>query len=309
MTGVGNPHPSTEYALSWEAVRRHRLERSFLQGRAIRRDPIEIVRGVCGLQAQVQGAAELGLSVRCGADVAQIQRLTWRDHRFVRTWALRNTLYLLAAEDVAVWLAARRAARPHWNRVEGLTARDTERLTAAIARALDGRILSRRELAERVGKIMGSSFGERLLSPWGELLGPAATAGVLCCAEPRGTTATFARLDQWTKLESAPAPEEALRVVLRRYLHAYAPAKHGDFARWFGMEPAAAKAIFGSLGSELEEVLLPGFRGWTLRVESVGARSRPQAPSVRLVPQYDAYVLGFRPREELVEERHRRYIA
>ena len=159
MTGVGNPHPSTEYALSWEAVRRHRLERSFLQGRAIRRDPIEIVRGVCGLQAQVQGAAELGLSVRCGADVAQIQRLTWRDHRFVRTWALRNTLYLLAAEDVAVWLAARRAARPHWNRVEGLTARDTERLTAAIARALDGRILSRRELAERVGNLLRGWFG------------------------------------------------------------------------------------------------------------------------------------------------------
>ena len=60
-----------------------------------------------------------------------------------------------------------------------LTPRRAGTLFDAIADALDGRCLTRAELADAVGD-------KRLLSAWGELLGPLAIQGRLCFGPPQG---------------------------------------------------------------------------------------------------------------------------
>ena len=71
------------------------------------------------------------------------------------------------------------------------------------------------------------------------------------------------------------------------------------------MKPAVARALFESLGDELAEVDVDGRRAW------LPARSRVPAPVdgvVRLLPQYDVYLVGFREREQLVPERAREWL-
>ena len=71
-----------------------------------------------------------------------------------------------------------------------------------------------------------------------------------------------------------------------------------DFLEWFGAGPlnaADARALFESL--ELEEVDVEGRRAYVL----AGDTSFPAAEqSVRLLPEYDVYVMGFRERDVLV---------
>jgi hypothetical protein len=78
---------------------------------------------------------------------------------------------------------------------------------------------------------------------------------------------------------------------------AYAPGPLAGIARWFGIEPAEARALLGSLGSEVVEEKW----GWLLASDR-RTPSRARSASVRLLPQYDAYVMGCHPRESIVQE-------
>ena len=107
------------------------------------------------------------------------------------------------------------------------------------------------------------------------------------------------RPDQWIHgWEEVKDGNEALREVCRRYLHAYGPARPRDFGTWFG------PMDFGSL--DVEEVDVAGHRAYLL----AGDTEFPEPSStVRLLPEYDVYVMGFREREQLVPEPVREQVA
>jgi uncharacterized protein YcaQ len=116
------------------------------------------------------------------------------------------------------------------------------------------------------------------------------------------------RADQWAGAWTDPDPEEALAEVLRRYLAAYGPATHQDFARWFWLKPAEARRVMESLAAELEEVEVDGHRAWILASDT--SHTWPSGEgSLRLLPQYDCYVLGAVPRDRVVPEAARKRIA
>ena len=101
----------------------------------------------------------------------------------------------------------------------------------------------------------------------------------------------------------------ALLEVCRRYLRTYGPARPGDFREWFSspaFRPADSRALFDALGDELEEIDVEGRRAHVL----AGDTAFPaQQPSLRLLPEYDVYIMGFREREQLVPESVRRHVA
>jgi hypothetical protein len=89
-------------------------------------------------------------------------------------------------------------------------------------------------------------------------------------------------------------PQEAVREVARRYAEAYGPVTHRQFREWFTskhLTADAAKQLF-------EELELP-------EPEPVP----PAGRSVRLLPEYDVYVMGFREREHLVPPEVREQVA
>jgi hypothetical protein len=284
-------------SLTWDQVRARRLARSYLVERAPAERLVEVVREVGGIHAQVTAAAELQLAARVdGITQADVREALWERRELAKSWTLRGTLHLHPADELSLWTAARRAIASEAD-LEGESPELVEAVVEAIGQALRGRRLLREELADEVARTVGQAPRERMASGWGYFLGDAAIADRLCFGPPQGQKVTFVHPDDWLGSQREWEPRQALREVARRYLAAYGPATHREFREWFtarSFKPADAKAVFAEL--ELVEVDVEGGQAWLLEEEE----PTPPTSSVRLLPEYDVYVMGFRERDEFV---------
>jgi hypothetical protein len=92
--------------------------------------------------------------------------------------------------------------------------------------------------------------------------------------------------------------QAALREVCLRFLQAYGPATHLEFARWFATSRLAARELMQSL--DLVEIEVEGWRGWLPRGPQDAPGMASEGGSVLLLPQYDCYVVGGFPRDQLI---------
>ncbi len=280
--------------LTWDEIRARRLARTHLLERAPAERLVEVVRDVCGIHAQVMGSAELQLAARVeGITQADVREALWERRSLAKTWTLRGTLHIHPADELGLWTAARRAVVGPAD-YEADSLENVEAVVQAIAAALRGRRLLREELADAVAERIGSGPREQLASGWGFYLGDAAIADVLCFGPPEGQKVTFVHPDDWLVRQQAWEPREALRTVALRYLDTYGPATHRQFREWFTARGFTADDA-GALFDELE---LPV-------VEPIS----DTPASVRLLPEYDVYVMGFREREQLVPPAVREQVA
>jgi hypothetical protein len=260
--------------MNWDEVRASRVARSHLAKRAPAAQLVEVVRDVCGIHAQVMASAELQLAARVeGITQADVREALWERRTIAKTWTTRGTLHIHPADELALWTAARRAVEQS-GRVD---------LVPAIGDALRGRPpLTREQLADAVLERMPSAPREELMSGWGFHVSDAATAGLLCFGPPQGAKVTFVHVEDWLGPQRAWEPDEALREVARRYATTYAPAGTKQLREWLAAKVEVAMP---------EETLAPG------------------GGSVRLLPEYDPYVMGFREREHLVPPEVRAQVA
>lgn len=314
--------------LTWAQVHARRARRNHLTRPAPRSHVVDVVADVCGVQAQILTAAELALSARvAGLTQEDVRRELWEHRRLVKTYGPRGTLHLLPARELPLWMAALRARQElsgtRWYEAPGpppdapglptgaaahgpLTGAQGEALLEAIGDALDGRTLTREELAEAVSRRLGNWAGPRLRSSWATPpISQAALIGALCFGPNRGAQVTFVRAQQWIGGWEEIDPHAALLEVLRRYLRAYGPATYQDFAAWFALRPPLARPLVESLRPELVEVDVEGRRAWVLGSDARIPR-QPAGESLRLLPQYDCYIIGVRQREQIIPEVARR---
>ncbi len=287
--------------LSWDAVLAWRLRRQHLAERAPRAAALDVVSDLCGLHAQVASSAELTLWARVeGLEAGAVDRLAWEERALVKTWAMRGTLHLLPAGELARYVGALSRLRPRhhvpaWLRAHGLERAQADAMLAAIPQALDGEPLTREALAAAVAERVGDpALAEKLGGGFGDLLKPAAFAGDLCFAPSDGRLVRFTLPRRWLDGFAPPGPDEAAAAaVVRAYLAAYGPAPREQFQRWFGMtSPAEAGRWLRALGDEVEEVDVEGTRGWMLAADVGEAAAAVPAGVVRLLPGFDQYVVG-----------------
>lgn len=228
-----------------------------------------------GLQDSMPRAALLSLHAR----VHGIRSDTWEHPALVQIWGPRYSVYVVAAEDRAIFtlgrlpddVSGRRFAQETADLLEGL---------------LDGRRMTYTDAGHALGRHPNSL---RYAAPTGRVL-------VRWEGARRPTI--------WT----VPAPEmdpgEARLELARRYLHIFAPTSAASFARWAGISPARGAAAFAALGNELLPVSTPVGDGSILAADEPALRaSRAPAAPVRLLPSGDAYwLLQGRDRELLVAD-------
>jgi hypothetical protein len=286
-------------ALAW------RLRRHGLADRPAAGDPAEVAGRLCGLHAQVMGSAELSVLARVG-DLPRtaVADALWRERSLVKMWAARGTLHLLPAAELGMWLGALGTLRKFGNNGKA----DTERICAAVGPALRGRVLSRRELADEVGRSTGSArLAGWVRSSWGSDLKAASFRGLLCFAEPAGAVTRFAAPDTWIAgIDRPDTPEEALRAVARRFLQAYAPATEESIARWWVGPPTTAvgRSLLAALGAEAGPVTFAGGNAWVLAADLDEMRGAQAAASYRLLPAFDPWVLAMSRDEPFVRPDH-----
>jgi len=285
-------------AWSWEQVTSRRLERSHLLPRAAASDAVDVVRAVCGIQAQVPTAAELCVGVRTdGLTRARLRSLINEERLLTRTFAMRGTATLLPSDELPLYLAAMRELRggeQRWFTSFGLDAEQARTLFDAVREILDRRRLSRQELVtalrEQVGPWVFEVF-DPLLS---ELAVAAAYAGVLAYGPGLGSRSTFVRADQWGGVWRDVTGDAALRELLRRYFATYGPATPTDLARWLGLRAGRASDLIRLMADELVPAEVEGRRAWVLATDAKQP-GESGAATVRLLPQYDCYILGSGP--------------
>ena len=310
--------PAIPAGLTWGQVRRRRLWRHSLLERAPVERLAEVVGDACGIHAQLITAAELSVGVRVEATRNQVRKALWEERRLAKTYGIRGTIHLFPADELPLWMAARRErarlnAPYETSRLNymGLGAEQVGELVDATREALDGGMLTLRELGEevvrRTGPWAAEAGNDAWISGWPNWrrgLGFAATAGVLCFGPNRGNQVTFVRPDQWLGGWQEVDPEEALREVLRRYLRAYGPAAPSHFGQWFDLSAPVARELASAMGGELVEVsvegeplLMPAGDAETLGDE--GPEAAAASGSLRLLPHFDCYLRGFHPRAQL----------
>jgi hypothetical protein len=276
-------------------VRRHRLNRRVPAGRLV-----EVARELCGVHAQLASSAEIALWARLdGLHRDDVRAALEEERSLVKTWAMRGTLHLLAAEDLPLYVAV---LGPRWDdpggawlRGFGVTREQYDALLDGVPRALGARPRTREELADELVRLVGPDVRDRVVSGWGSLLKPSARRGDLVFGPNRGRNVTFVRPDRWLGKQAKLDPDEAQREIVRRFLAAYGPATADDLGRWLGMR-AGLKRLLAGIEDELVEVELEGQPAWLLAAD-VAALEQAAAPtSVRLLPAFDPYVVGFRPR-------------
>jgi hypothetical protein len=303
--------PPTNGSVTWDQVRAWRLAHHFLIGRAPKKSLLKVVRSTCGVHAQVQSSAELQIWARVrGVAVDDVRRALWDERTLVRTWSLRGTLHLHAADDLPIFVAALREHdrwwKGSWLRMIGMTETELRSVLAAIRTSLGARPLTREQLADKVAQRVGPTGRDRMMSGWGEMLKPASFQGFLCSGPPRGQSVTFVRPDRWLAAWKPPAPDDAWTEIVRRYLRAYGPADREEFGRWWGMQPAPAGRVLTAAAERvgLSAVTVEGHARWFPTEDLGGLQKSQPSGGVRLLPAFDVYVVGTRPRSALVDPQH-----
>jgi hypothetical protein len=194
----------------------------------------------------------------------------------VRTWAMRGTLHMLAAEDLR-WVI--RTVGPYFRDRQAPRRRQLGLDDAACARGVTELTsiltepLTRAEIVERVSLDLPGQAAPYFLSF-------AALEGVVCRGPERGAEPTYVLVDDWVRGDNDDH-------LARRYLLGHGPATPRDLAAWSGLPLTVARAGF----DEIRDLLEPVGDQFVL----VGA-PRGEATGLRLLGHFDAFLLGYRER-------------
>jgi hypothetical protein len=232
-----------------------------------------------GIQDSMPRAAVLSLHARLTGTRPE----SWEDPAFVQLWGPRYQVYVIAAEDVAVFSLARLPDDEKGRR-------RAEHAVTRMQALLGGRQMPYDEAGEVLEVHPGS-------------LRYGATTGTMLI---RWAGARAPRVRMVPRPDVDPA--DARLELARRYLHVYGPATPAGFTKWAGISARAGVATFAALGPELAEVATPIGPGWILASDEGGFRAEPGAPApARLLPSGDAYwLLQGADRELLVPDAARR---
>lgn len=280
-----------------------RVQRLWPRGPAA---PADIAGATCGLQAQDAAASALSVRVRSEALTARDLDRAVRQGDVVRTWCMRGTIHLLAAEDLS-WLVAllgpvATAASARRRAQLGLDDRILARVDLCLREALTpGTPLTRHELNDRFAEDGIRLEGQALI----HAIRHAALQGTVRIGPPEGRQDTYVLTRHDAGAAGPMGREPALARLARRYLAAFGPATLHDFAAWSGLGKADARAGWEAIAGQTLELTLDGAPARILAEHEAWLDEEPaEQPVVRLLPAFDTYLLGHASRDAVINPEH-----
>ncbi len=259
------------------------------------------------MHAQIITAAELSIGQRlAGAGRDDVRAALWETRELVKTFGPRGTVHLLPTEDLPRWtgaLAAVPRPLPSFDPSVRLAPAQLDEVVAGIGAVLADAELTIDELDAALADEVGGWAVERCMPAfqelwprWRQAVDTAANRGVLCFGPVRDRKVTYTSPQRWSP-GFAPAPgPAAVTWLARSYLRSYGPARPEHLAQWLGVAKPWAVTLFETLTSdgEIEPV---GQAGWVVAGDTAFP---PEAPrGLRLLPYFDAYVVGSHPRDQV----------
>ena len=257
----------------------------------------DVVAWFGAVQAQDFGAMKWGVGLRLReADDARVEAAI-AGRTIVRTWPLRGTLHVVAAEDVRWLLAltgprmlARAATRYRQLELDDATLQRTE---TVLQRALEsGAQLTREEIARALQRSRIDPSGQRLI----HIIQYAAIRGIICHGARRGRQFTFTLLDDWLPAQPPWERERALAELARRYFTSHGPAQLRDYVWWSGLTIADARRGIELVKGELESGEVEGV---TYLCGPASIPTHDVKDTCVLLPYYDEYTVAYADRRAI----------
>jgi hypothetical protein len=295
------PKDVTAPALSatWPQVLAFRLQRQGVIERRPASELTDVIGRMIGLHAQVMSSAELQAAARIdGLRPADVRDALWDRRSIVKTWAFRQTLHLLTADDLAEFVVAARSLErwhtPAWLRYFKMTEAGVSEVIDAIGDALSDRPMTRVEVVDAVvERVRRPHLRQDMLTGWGTFLGPAAQRGQLVFGPSEGRNVAFVDPTDWLGrpigVDQDPAAADVARGrLIGRYLAVFPGSSRAMIGRWWGGRATVTKAL-GLVPDRLVEVDVEGTRG-LVREEDLDALARTTpVHGARLLPGFDPF--------------------
>jgi hypothetical protein len=222
------------------------------------------------------------------------------DRSVVRGWFMRGTLQLVAVEDAGplLGLLGPKLIKDTERRYGELGL--TEAIRAEAADRLEEYLLThgptgRAELADVLVQagLIAEPRGQAVYA----LIRHTGLLGRLCYGPGHDKDETWVAVRDW--LGKPLVLEGDVEDLARRYLTAYGPATARDFATWSGLPVPIARAAVQAVATESFEI-----EGEAL----VAVEDLPGSEAVRLLGEFDAYLLGYQDRRQALAEEHQRKV-
>jgi len=232
-----------------------------------------------GLQDSMPRAALLSIHAR----VEGAEPDAWADPSLAQVWGPRFSVFVVPAEDAALFTVGRYPDDARGRRV-------AEETAARLHEVLDGRRMRDRDAAS---EMVGHPFHIRY----------ATTTGTIRIRWEGALAPTI-----WAVPRPSIEPRDARLELGRRYLHVFGPSIPSAFANWAGVGAREARAAFDGLAAELTAAQSLVGDGWILSEDEGSFLATPdRAAPARLLPSGDAfYLLWGADRELLVANATRR---
>lgn len=267
--------------------------------------PVEAARSLLAVQGQDLPGGITSLALRTAGRSRQQVVDALDSGALVRSWPMRGTLHLLAAEDLG-WLLATTADRAVQRSVRrrdelGLDPAVLARARDVATTALAGAPLTRAELFATWQQAGIGTDGQRGY----HLVAHLAQTGTLCLGPLRGTDQLVVLAEAWLPETTVPAADEALGRLALRYFRGHGPATVADLVRWAGITVRQARAGLDLARAKLTSLVVDGTEHWLdPAVPDRLAGCRAEARGVLLLPGFDELLLGYADRSAAVAPEH-----
>lgn len=268
-------------------------QNQWLDGERRTGDVVALARHLVGIQSQLRTTPDLTARARlASARPGDVRRALEETRQLVRTWTVRGTLHVVAAEDLPVfWRALQPEWESRWSKYldKHVSRAQREAAAAACLEILARGPATRAELLEGAQEILGcrDEWVAYLFSSWGGVLKDLAYAGKVVYGPELEGEVRFVRTEDWLDLSPADMdPDDALAALLERYLRAYSPARIQDFAHWSGASVRRAREALSRLAGKV------AVRDGWLAPEGEEPSPPAEAGGVRLLPKFDPFLLA-----------------
>ncbi|MDR3119740.1 MAG: winged helix DNA-binding domain-containing protein [Clostridiales bacterium] len=270
-----------------EIDRRHLLYATLKNQYLIEKAPCRtVISGLLGLQTQFANNPKYALIVR-GSDY---DAAAW-ERGLVKLWTFRDTLHAVHASEAGLFLSAK--GRPEtWENRWGVEPARMEYWSAFALEKIRSGVTGRDALKEACSaKGMAPDELALIFNGWGGLFKEMNRRGLIAYAP--GTEKTFAPLSRVRWVDR----DEARKVILKRYFHAFGPATAEDFATFAGYPAREAKSLIKNAGFPLRSV----FCGGTEYLYTGALPSEGDIPPYLFLTGFDQMMMGYRDRSRILD--------
>jgi hypothetical protein len=258
--------------------------------------PAELISWMGAIQGQDYPGAKWAVGLRLPESTDVIVAKAMEDKAIFRTWLMRGTLHLVAAEDIhwMLTLMAPRIIKSNTRRYKELELDDKtlKQSNHVIKVALEGENeLNRKELLVNIQENGISTEGQRAAY----MLQRASLDGITCQCGVERNNPIYMSMDSVPKTDLTR--EEALTELAWRYFKSRGPATFKDFIRWSGLLAADARTGLKSVKSDLTEETVDSQTYWHYE-----ATQQNVTTLAHLLPTYDEYLFGYHDRSAAINK-------